>query len=283
MKFVITGSGGCSPIPKALCQCKVCIEARKKGFPYKRCGCSLYLEDISLLVDTPEDINSALNYNNINSLDYVLYSHWHSDHLLGMRIMEQIKIEWQDFYENIKPLNKIKVCTTENVMNDINKIRSPYGSFMDYYEHKVEVLERHIIEDSLTVNNIEIKFLSVPSKEAVTIFIFKSNGKKVIYAPCDCKNFPTDDDIQNSDILIIGETFIGNSLKNDKKIHAEHPLRNELHSMEDIIKIKEHYNIKDVIITHIEEYYGKNFDDYIELEKNYKNIKFAYDGMKIEL
>jgi len=72
-------------------------------------------------------------------------------------------------------------------------------------------------------------------------------------------------------------------LKNNKRIHHQHPLREELYSMEDIINLKEQYNIKNVIITHIEEYYGKSFSDYQELEKKYKNIKFAYDGMKIEI
>jgi len=59
MRFVITGSGGCACTPKPLCQCNICVEAREKGFPYKRCGCSLYLEDIALLIDTPEDIAIA--------------------------------------------------------------------------------------------------------------------------------------------------------------------------------------------------------------------------------
>jgi len=61
MRFTIIGSGGCVCTPKPLCQCKVCVQARKKGYPYARCGCSLFLEDISLLVDTPEDIAIALN------------------------------------------------------------------------------------------------------------------------------------------------------------------------------------------------------------------------------
>jgi len=75
MKFIIIGSGGCVSIPRALCQCKVCVEAREKGKPYSRCSSSLYFEDISLLIDTPEDINIALNNANIKSVDYLLYSH----------------------------------------------------------------------------------------------------------------------------------------------------------------------------------------------------------------
>jgi phosphoribosyl 1,2-cyclic phosphate phosphodiesterase len=84
-------------------------------------------------------------------------------------------------------------------------------------------------------------------------------------------------------IFIIGNTFVGDVLKNNTLIHKEHPLRKELHSIENVIEIKEHYNINNVIITHIEEDWGKSFDDYKRLEHNYQNIFFAYDGMKIEL
>ena len=282
MKFIIVGSGGCVSIPRALCQCKVCIEVRKRGFPYARCGCSLYLEDISLLIDTPEDINVALNNGNIFSLDYILYSHWDPDHTLGMRIIEQLRLEWLDFYENKKPENKITICATSDVMNDINGICNRYGSFLDYYEY-MGLINRQIIKDILKIKNISITFVSVPKEKAVTIFVFESNGKKVIYAPCDCKNFPNNDIIHNADLLIIGNTFIGDVLKNNTIIYPEHKLRKELHSMENIVEIKDKFKIKDIVVTHIEEDWGKGYDEYKELEKKYKNITFAYDGMKIEM
>ena len=42
MKFIMLGSGGYIRIPRACCNCKVCKEAREKGYPYKRLGQSLY-------------------------------------------------------------------------------------------------------------------------------------------------------------------------------------------------------------------------------------------------
>ena len=89
MKFIIIGSGGCVCLPKPLCQCRICVEARQKGGRYKRCGCALYFEDASLLVDTPEDIAYALNAADIRSVERVLYTHRNPDHTLGMRIYEQ--------------------------------------------------------------------------------------------------------------------------------------------------------------------------------------------------
>jgi phosphoribosyl 1,2-cyclic phosphate phosphodiesterase len=283
MKFIITGSGGCVAIPRPLCQCKVCTEARLKGIPYARCGCSLYLEDISLLVDTPEDINSALNNTGVLSLDNIIYSHWDPDHTLGMRVIEQIKLEWLDYYENKKPINPINIFATKGVMEDINNIRNAYGSFMDYYEY-MKLIKRNIVENNIQMDkDINIIFIPVPKGKAVDIFVFEQKGKKLIYAPCDCKEFPDNGTMYNADILIIGYTFVGNILKNDTIIYENHPLRQELHSMENIMEIKNKYNIKKVIITHIEEDWGKSFDEYKKIEKEYQNILFAYDGMKIEL
>jgi phosphoribosyl 1,2-cyclic phosphate phosphodiesterase len=283
MKFIIVGSGGCVSIPRPLCKCKVCVEARQKGIPYSRCGCSLYLEDVSLLIDTPEDINIALNNAEIYSLDYILYSHWDPDHTLGMRIIEQLRLEWLNFYENKKPNNPITIYASNGVMNDVNSIRSIHGSFMDYYEH-MGLIKRINVEDKLAMkNNINITFIRVPKKKNVDIFLFEQNGKKLVYAPCDCKIFPENEILYNADILIIGNTFIGNVLKNGTIIHENHPLRQELHSVENIMEIKVKYKIKTVIITHIEEDWGKSYDEYKKLEKEYENIEFAYDGMKIEI
>jgi len=283
MKFIVIGSGGCVSIPRALCQCKVCVEARQKGIPYARCGCSLYLKDISLLIDTPEDINSALNNSNINSLDYILYSHWDPDHTLGMRIIEQLRLQWLDFYENKKPENPLTIYCSNGVMQDINGIQNTHGSFMDYYEY-MGLIKRKIVINKLSFkNNINVTFIPIPEEKNVDIFMFEQNGKKLLYAPCDCKEFPENENIYNTDILLIGNTFVGNVLKNNTVIYKEHLLRKELYSMEDIMEIKKRYNIKNVIITHLEEDWGKSYDDYKNLENEYENIIFAYDGMEIEL
>jgi len=280
MKFIVIGSGGCVCTPKPLCQCHVCVQARTKNYPYARCGCSLYLEDISLLVDTPEDIAVALNNADIKSVDSIMYSHWDPDHTLGMRIMEQLRLEWLDFYENIKPNNPIIVYANTETMDDLNGIRSKYGSLLAYYEH-MSLIKRQTVDDSVVIRNIKITLVPVPKNKAVSTFVFESNGKKLIYAPCDCVPFPNDEIIQGADILVIGNTFIGDVMKNNKVITPEHPLRKELHSFEDVLKIKEQLGIKRLIITHIEEDWGKTYDDYIALEKKHQNVQFAYDGMTI--
>ena len=109
MKFTVVGSGGCVSLPRPLCRCPICAEAREKGAPYSRHGCSLYLHGANMLVDTPEDICGALNLTMPPAVDIISYSHWDPDHTLGMRVIEQLRLEWLDFYKNIYPEKPIEV------------------------------------------------------------------------------------------------------------------------------------------------------------------------------
>jgi phosphoribosyl 1,2-cyclic phosphate phosphodiesterase len=282
MKFIIIGSGGCVCTPKPLCQCSVCSEARRKGYPYARCGCSLYLEDIGLLIDTPEDISTALNNANIKRIDTIAYSHCDPDHVLGMRVVEQLKLEWLDYFDNIRPENPLKILAHPEVMKDINAISSKYGSFFAYYQ-SMGLIEEHESETCFVQNDIKLSFVQVPKEKAVTVFVFESNNKKLIYAPCDCLPFPDEPILFDADVLILGNTFVGNTLKNGKYITQDHPLRKELHSFEDTQDICRKFRAKRLIITHIEEDWGKSYEDYLRIEKEYPNVTFAYDGLVITL
>ncbi len=282
MKFVIIGSGGCVCTPKPLCQCMVCVEARKKGYPYARCGCSLYLEDIALLIDTPEDIAIAINNANLQNIDYIMYSHCDTDHTLGMRIMEQLRLEWLDYYDNMKPNNPITVYAQKDVMEDINAIRSKYGPLLEYYED-MALIKRCVVEVPLVIGSIHIAFVPVAKDRAVTAFVFESDGKKLVYAPCDCAPMPYDEKFRDADVLIVGDIYLDGVLKNGKKITPEHPLSTELQSINEIMCFAEAMHIKKVVITHIKEIWGKSYDDYIAIEKQYTNLKFAFDHMVVEL
>ena len=281
MTFTILGSGGCVCTPKPLCRCRICTEAREKGYPWSRCGCSLYCDDIKAVIDTPEDISAAINNANITEINTILYSHCDPDHTLGMRVCEQLRLNWLDYYDGIRPLNPIDVYAVPAVMRDINMIRSKYGSFLDYYE-RMGLIRRTPLRTSLSFGNYTVTAVAVPKKKAVSVFVFTGDRAKVIYAPCDCVPFPDGEVLYGADMLIIGNTFIGNKCKGGKEIGSTHPLRRELHSVEDVLAIKSRFHIKDVVITHIEEDWGKSYGDYLALEEIF-GVKFAYDGMKINV
>ena len=281
MKIKIIGSGGCVSTPKPCCSCKVCRQAREKGFPYARTGCSLFIENGKVLIDTPEDINYALNHANIDRVNYVLYSHMDPDHTMGMRLFEQLKMDWLNSSIGIKCNDPVKVISIKTVMEDLKMQGTKYGSALEYYV-SCGLITLHE-ENNLKVENVCIEIVPANVEESVAIFIITEDDKKVIYAPCDVKPFPENDKFQCADTLIIGNTIIGDRLKNGFVLEQSNPLRAELFVMDEIVALKEKYHIKKVIMTHIEEDWGKSYDDYLELQNEYDEIYFAYDGMEVSL
>lgn len=282
MKFIITGSGGCVSTPRPLCKCSVCTEAREKGIPYARHGCSLYLEEVGLLIDTPEDITHALNYANIDKIDYLLYSHLDPDHTLGMRVIEQLRLDWLDWSKNIQCSNPIKLFALPNVLSDLNAISTKYGPILDYYE-SLNLINRQAMTEPIVIHNIKISLVPVTPDGNVTIFVFEAQGKKLIYAPCDVKPFPESPLFYDADYLIIGNTIMGTILKGGFILEPDNPFCTSLFSIEEVIALKEYYHIQNLVFTHLEEDWGKSYDDYLMLQTHYKNVRFAYDGMVITL
>ena len=213
MNVIILGSGGCVSTPRACCNCHVCTEARQKGFPYARTGCSLFVEDVNLLIDTPEDINASLNNSGIQKVEHILYSHCDPDHTMGMRVVEQLKMDWLANSLGKKPDNPIEVASLPAILADIKKQGTKYGSAIKYYEASGLIYTKEI--RAFKKDNILIELVPVDEQEHVAI--------------------------------------------------------------------RKQYGIKRVIITHLEEDWGKSYDDYRELERELNLIHFAYDGLKIQL
>lgn len=281
MNVMILGSGGCVSTPRACCSCRVCTEARKKGFPYARTGCSLFIEDVNILIDTPEDINASLNNAGIQKVEHILYSHSDPDHTMGMRVIEQLKMDWLAASIGNRLNHPIEVASLPVILEDIKKQGTRHGSVIEYYEEKGLIYTRET--RYLKYDNILVEMIPVDEKEHVVVFIISSNDKKIIYAPCDVKPFPKSEKFQGADVLIIGNTIVGNILKNGFILNEDNPLRKELFTLDEIDTIRKQYGIKRVIITHLEEEWGKSYDDYRKLEKELNLIYFAYDGLRIQL
>ncbi|MGL4990486.1 MAG: MBL fold metallo-hydrolase [Sarcina sp.] len=279
MKIRVLGSGGCRALPRPTCFCRVCKDAREKGEPYKRTGCSIFFEDEKIVIDTPEEINYQLNREKIEKVNYILYSHWDPDHTLGMRVIEQLhNSEWSRY----GGINPVKIRALKGVEKEIRDIKNMFGSYMSYYESK-NLCEFKSCE-SLKVGDLDISLYPIVSDKTSTVFLFKHENKKVIYAPCDIKPFPMNDEFKNADLMIMGAYMPDSFITNDKMFNSNVTLYSELYTAGKILEIKKSLNIKRLIITHIEEEWQKTFDDYKELEVLYNaEIEFAFDGMIIDL
>ncbi len=285
MELVILGSGGATTIPRPGCECRVCTEARVKGIPYSRSGSSMFVEDISLLFDTPEEIASQLNLERIKKVDYIFYTHWHPDHTFGMRIVERMYKFWLDMFVRGKdPRNKVKVCALGKVMEDLKSMGYRSGSFFRYYEKSGLIETRELANGKpFKIRNFMITPFEVQTTYNIsTVFLLQENHKRVVYAPCDVKPFPERPELEDLDLLIIGSFHLEGPLKEGITIPPNNPLRVELFSPKEIQELAEKLKAKRTLVTHIEEEWGKTYDEYKKLESEY-NLKFAHDGMRVKI
>ena len=114
------------------------------------------------------------------------------------------------------------------------------------------------------------------------MFLIQEKDKRVIYAPCDVKPFPKNPELENLDLLIIGSFHPEGPLKEGIIIPPNNPLRLELFSLKELQELAKKLKAKRTLVTHIEEEWGKSFDEYRKLEHEY-NLRFTYDGMRIEI
>ncbi|MGI6664711.1 MAG: MBL fold metallo-hydrolase [Christensenellaceae bacterium] len=271
MKLKIVGSGGMSIIPSSFCKCSICEEAREKVGRYERLGPSLYIDDIKMLIDTPEDIAVACNRQGISEVKHLSISHRDPDHVKGIRIVE--KIGYDFIQEKSTPIG---FYVLPEVIDDINLMNL---DCLKYYGDVLRCIHVNAVSN-IKIDEFEIDLINNNQDRNITFYVIKENNKKVIYACCNPKPFAHDDRYFDADVLIISLVSDDGILNDGTKL-ADTPLKDEIFTLDEIIALKNKYRIKRVIVTHIDEIWGKSYGYYSEIEKELDNISFAYDGMEI--
>jgi phosphoribosyl 1,2-cyclic phosphate phosphodiesterase len=280
MKWTILGSGGCAVIPKPLCQCPICREARDKGVPYARGGPSAFLHDINLLIDTPAEITRQLNDSTIDRIDNLIFTHLDPDHVEGFRVVEQIALDFRTWCAY--PEKQICLLMPEELNESIRKLSSQYGPFIDFFQ-KSGFVRLKTFRDQVRVGDVQLTAIPLEqSSQTVFIYVFESSGGRVVYAPCDLKPFPEHrDEVQHPDLLITQPGIFEEGLKHGFSYPAEHVSRKNLYTFEQTLALATRLGAKEVLFTHLEEYWNRSYDDYCALEADNPGIRFAYDGMQL--
>ncbi len=269
-------------IPKPLCRCRVCEEARAKGRPYERTGPSAFLHDENLLIDTPAEIARQLNRANIEDIDYLLFTHLDPDHVEGFRVVEQITLDFRTWktYRG----KTIRLVLPQVLRERITALKSIYGSLIDFYERQgfVQCMD---FDKNTRLGNTELTAIPVNhGSQTSFVYVFKKNDKKMVYAPCDIKPFPEQrDEVKNPDLLVIQPGIFETGLKHGFTYPAKHISRKNLYTFEETLALAQRIKAKKVLFVHLEEYWNRSYDDYLTLEKQHTGIQFAHDGMRVKL
>ena len=269
-------------IPKPLCQCPICEEAREKGIPYARAGPSAFLYDINLLIDTPVEISSLLNQFSIRKIDYLIFSHLDPDHVEGFRVVEQIALDfrtWQAY-----PEKQVCLLLPEELSGSIGKLKSQYASIIDFYQ-KSGFLQLKLFHNKIQIGDVGITALPVDRvNQMAFVYVFEKSGRKIVYAPCDIKPFPKHrNEVENADLLIIQPGIFEEGLKHDFRYPAGHISRKTLYTFEQTVELAKQIKAEKTVFVHLEEYWNRSYDDYCALESKSQGFQFAYDGMQLKV
>lgn len=81
-QFILLGCGTSVGVPALGCSCAVCQDDRPRN-KRTRCSALLGLPQGNLLIDTSPDMRQQLLRENIGIIHAVIYTHEHSDHMMG--------------------------------------------------------------------------------------------------------------------------------------------------------------------------------------------------------
>jgi phosphoribosyl 1,2-cyclic phosphate phosphodiesterase len=83
MKITILGSGASSGVPLVGCSCEVCHSTDSRN-QRSRVSCLVEVAGVALLIDTSPDLRTQCLKNRLHTVDAILYTHAHADHLHGI-------------------------------------------------------------------------------------------------------------------------------------------------------------------------------------------------------
>jgi len=253
-QILILGSGSSLGVPRIDGYWGNCDKNNKKNIR-TRCSAIITKGNNNILIDTSPDLRQQFLQNKILNVSYVIYTHEHADQTHGIN-------ELRAFY--FKNKKKIKIFGNKQT---IKYLKSSFSYCFYGRKGYKPFLEANTLKKKLILGNGEekIKFLPIKVKHGSinsTGYIFN----KVAYIS-DCSGISkvTLKKMTNLNTLII------DCLKIEK--HPTHFSLNEALKLNEILKPRK------TILTNLHSDLDFNF----LLKKLPRNVKPAYDGLKINL
>ena len=224
MKIIALGSGTSQGVPIIGCKCEVCLSTDTRN---KRLRSSVYIESeqAKLLIDIGPDFRYQFLSNNLETIDLILITHEHNDHIIGLDDIRAI---------NFTQKKSIPIYAEERVSSEIKK-RFAYAFSDKPYPGLPVISLEHLTLDSFQYKDLEITPIRIWHGK-LPILGFRINDFVYI---TDANHIPDEElhKIKNVKVLII------NALRREK--HYSHFTLNECLEQIKII------NPEKAFITHI--------------------------------
>lgn len=253
MKVTFLGTGTSQGVPILCCECEVCRSLNPKD---KRLRSSVLIQSsqANVVIDSGPDFRQQLLRKGLKTLDAVVMTHEHKDHIAG--------------------LDEVKA------FNFFNKMRMPVYAT----ERVQEALKRefaYIFSDE--------KYPGIPEVDLFTVRNDPFTIKEITFMPIDVLHYklPVKAYRIKDFTYITDANFISKEEKEKikgSKIIVVNALRREEHishyTLEEAVNLLKEFNPEKAYLTHISHQMGlheavsKELPDFIEV---------AYDGLEIEI
>jgi len=252
------GSGTSMGVPTLGCTCAVCADARLPNSPNRRTRPSIAISynQHTVLIDTGPDFHHQAIREGINSVDAVLYTHSHADHILGM--------------DDLRPLSfarpeGIALYADDSTAQVIERVFEYTFRTVDRYPTSARVkLHRTATAAGTAISLFGVDFIRVPvnhGRNTIAGYRFGSAAYLTDMSGIPPESLPLLEDL---DILVL-----------DALRREPHPTHSHLQQS---IELVEKIAPRRAFFTHI----SHDLDHTATNASLPAHIRLAHDGLKLE-
>lgn len=258
--FIFLGTGAGCGIPAFFCSCPACEEARQN--PQAKRGCCGVLIEGSrrLLIDTPPDLRHQLLREKVDSIDKLLYTHAHYDHVSGLGELE--------YFIRLVLKKSLSVSASAEAHASIE---AEFG-----YMNDILAFEELKSFSSFTYDGVNYTALPVTHAPGTFGYLIETPTTRLFYASDTGRlDEKVAEQVHGVDALIMDATFWGNNWSP----HAHHSVSE---AIEEGLKLE----AKTIYLTHLAMHYDTpitlaGLETYLEQYEG--RVKVAFDGLHLKI
>lgn len=253
MIVTFLGTGHSQGIPVIACHCPVCASQNPRD---KRLRTSVHIatQNLSIVVDTGPDFRQQMLRENIQSLDAVLYTHQHKDHIAGLDDVRSFNFS----QKKPMPLYGSK-DTLQRIAHDFD-----YAFGEKKYPGVPQLTLNEIKNEAFRIEKIDVLPIDLLHHN-MQVFGFRIGNFTYITDANHISNAEKEKAF-GSEVLVLNALF--------RESHYSH------FSLDEAVALAQELKAKKAYFTHISHRMGLYKDVMKELPEH---IELAYDRLKIEV